>query len=129
AARLAALAAGAPVIVEPAAADYRARLAAAACSVSLFGYNTATDLLAAGTPAVIAPMDEGGEREQQIRAAAFAALPGFHLATDPARLAETVERAIDAPGPPPGLADLSGAEKSARIILDAGQRSGATGPS
>ncbi|QIE57175.1 glycosyltransferase [Pikeienuella piscinae] len=119
AARLQALAAGAPVIVEPAAADYRARLAVAACSVSLLGYNTATDLLTAGTPAVIAPMEEGGEKEQLIRAAAFARLPGFHrlCASDPPSLAAAVETAAAAPGPPPGLVDLSGAETTARIIL------------
>ncbi|WP_340108428.1 glycosyltransferase [Pikeienuella sp. HZG-20] len=117
--RLGRLGRGAPVIVEPATADYRARLAAAACSVSLFGYNTATDLLAAGTPAVILPMSEGEEREQQIRAAAFAGLPGFHRPAGPGpdALAAAVEAAIGAPGPPPGLADLSGAETAARLIL------------
>ncbi|MEL6793619.1 MAG: glycosyltransferase, partial [Pseudomonadota bacterium] len=66
--RLTALAGDAPAIVEPAAPDYRARLGAAACSVSLLGYNTATDLLTAGVPAVIAPMEDGGEQEQRIRA-------------------------------------------------------------
>lgn len=119
AARLTTLAAGAPVIIAPAAPDYRARLAAAACSVSLFGYNTATDLLAAQTPAVILPMAEGGEREQQIRAQAFLRLPGFHRpeAEGAEALAKAVDHAIDHPGPPPGLADLSGAETTARIIL------------
>lgn len=122
AARLQALAAGSAVIVEPAAADYRARLGAAACSVSLLGYNTATDLLSAGTPAVIRPMDEGGEREQIIRAEAFAALPGFHLLTkdDPGALTAAVERALTSPGPPRGLVDLGGAARTARLIIERG---------
>ncbi|MEX2519926.1 MAG: hypothetical protein WD969_11400, partial [Paracoccaceae bacterium] len=126
AARLTEVAANTPgagaVIVEPAAADYRARLAGAACSVSLLGYNTATDLLGAGTPAVIRPMEEGAEREQMIRAEAFAALPGFHLLTrdDPGALAAAVERALAAPGPPPGLVDLDGAARTARIIIEGG---------
>ncbi len=122
AARLRSLAGDAPVIVEPAASDYRARLAAAAVSVSLLGYNTATDLLAAGTPAVIHPMAEGAEKEQTIRAEAFARLPGFHLLREatPKALREAVAKAEAAPGPPPGLADLSGAAQAARIILESG---------
>ncbi|MFN3262921.1 MAG: glycosyltransferase family protein [Pikeienuella sp.] len=121
AARLRALAPGAPLVAEPAAADHRARLAAAACSVSLLGYNTATDLLAAGTPAVISPMREGGEREQLIRAEAFARLPGFRVLDEetPEALACAVEAAIAAGGPPPGLARLDGAARAAEIILEA----------
>ncbi|MEM7522224.1 MAG: glycosyltransferase [Pseudomonadota bacterium] len=117
--RLTALAVDAPLVVEPAAADYRARLAAASCSLTLFGYNTATDLLAAGTPAVIAPMDEGGEREQIIRADAFAGLPGFTRLTarDPRSIAAAVAAATDGPGPARDLVDLNGAARTAEILL------------
>lgn len=115
--RLTALAGDAPVIVEPAAADYRARLGAAACSVSLLGYNTATDILLAGRPALIAPMAEGGEQEQQIRARAFAQLPGIWQITDPAQLGAAVEAACGTSGPPPGLVNMDGAATSARILL------------
>ncbi|MEL7463590.1 MAG: glycosyltransferase [Pseudomonadota bacterium] len=117
--RLTALAGDAPVVAEPAAADYRARLGAAACSVSLLGYNTATDILTAGVPAVIAPMEEGGEKEQRIRAAAFARLPGIAWleAMDPETLLSAVQRATALPGPPAGLVDLNGAETTARIVL------------
>lgn len=119
--RLTALAGDAPVVAEPAAPDYRARLGAAACSVSLLGYNTATDILAAGVPAVIAPMEEGGEAEQRIRAAAFERLPGITRlsALTPRALQGAVAAACRAPGPPPGLVDLSGAETTARLILSA----------
>lgn len=120
AARLGALAADEEIIIEPAASDYRARLAAATCSVSLLGYNTATDLLAAGIPAVIAPMREGGEREQIIRGEAFAGLPGFHLLAElaPASLRGAVDAAIGGPAPAPGAVSLDGAARSAAIIME-----------
>lgn len=109
----------APVVIEPAAADYRARLAGCACSVSLFGYNTATDLLTSGPVAVISPMNEGGEREQIIRADAFARLAGF------ARLAEVtpdaIRKAVDvaiSSGPPTDRkVRIDGAGVSAEILL------------
>lgn len=119
--RLQAMAAGAPIVAEPAAPDYRARLGAAACSVSLFGYNTATDLLAASVPAVIAPMDEGGEREQIIRAKAFARLPGFHMLSNPSAsaLRDAVETAIAGPRRTIN-SPLTGAEATARLLISAG---------
>ena len=119
--RLTAIAGDAPVIAEPAAPDYRSRLGAAACSVSLLGYNTATDILTAGVPAVVLPMQEGGEREQKIRAAAFARLPGVSLleAPDPVALLRAVQAATGSAGPPPGLVNLKGAETAARILLEA----------
>ncbi|MEM7545692.1 MAG: glycosyltransferase [Pseudomonadota bacterium] len=117
--RLTALAGDAPVIVEPAAADYRARLGACACSVSLLGYNTATDLLTAGRPALIAPMREGGEQEQLIRANAFARLPGIWQlgGLDADQLGAAVDAACEAPGPPQGLVDMNGAAASARVLM------------
>lgn len=119
-ARLKALAGGAPVAIEPAAPDYRARLSAAACSVSLLGYNTATDLLAAGTPAVIAPMREGGEQEQIIRADAFARLPGFTLLEEltPEALRAAVGAAVAGPAPDPAAVALDGAAETARIVME-----------
>ena len=64
-------------------------------------------------------MREGGEKEQAIRAAAFARLPGIAMLDQPrpAKLAEAVRRAVRSAGPPPGLVDLSGAETTARILL------------
>ncbi len=63
--------------VEPPRTDYRALLAEAAVSVSLAGYNTVMDLAGCDTPAIVVPFDEYGEREQVIRAARLAGLPGF----------------------------------------------------
>lgn len=109
-----------PARAEPARADYRARLAGAAASVSLAGYNTVADLLGCATPAVIVPMAEGGEREQGIRAAALAAR-GFAVreiaGLDPAGLAAAVEAAVAAgPRRPAGIA-RNGAAESARLLL------------
>ncbi|MEM7269001.1 MAG: glycosyltransferase [Pseudomonadota bacterium] len=109
----------APVIIEPAAPDYRARLGACACSVSLFGYNTATDLMAAGRPAVIAPMAEGDEKEQMIRADAFSGLPGFTI-LDPDTSADELAAAVDnsVEGPSPSGFNLGGAAETARLIAE-----------
>ena len=109
----------APVIIEPAASDYRARLAACACSVSLLGYNTCTDLLLAARPSVICPMREGDEREQRIRAEAFRKLSGFHQLDDvtPDALSDLVENAIAAgPGAPHGV-KMDGAATTAKMLL------------
>ncbi|TVQ56313.1 MAG: glycosyltransferase [Rhodobacteraceae bacterium] len=109
-------------VVEPAAADYRARLGAAAVSVSRFGYNTAVDLLQAGTPAVLVPLD-GAEREQRLRAEAFAGLAQFEtLAEDaltPETLAAAVERAAARGRGGRAAVDLSGVETGARLLLGA----------
>lgn len=109
-----------PAMAEPARADYRARLAGAAASVSLAGYNTVNDLLGCATPAVIVPMAEAGEQEQRLRGSALAGL-GFRLAdieTLTARaLASAVEAAIAAgPRAPAGL-PLDGARRAADWLL------------
>ncbi|MCX7567299.1 glycosyltransferase [Sulfitobacter sp. F26169L] len=65
------------VMIEPARRDFRQMLYHAAASVSLCGYNTAQDILQAGTPAVFIPFDEGNEVEQGIRADALARKSGI----------------------------------------------------
>lgn len=110
---------GAPVIVEPAAADYRARLAGCACSVSLFGYNTATELLTSAPAAVISPMNEGGEREQIVRADAFAKVPGFVRLSEmtPDGLRAAIELALAEGRPNHDEIATDGAEQSAALLL------------
>ncbi len=100
---------------EPARADYRARLAGAAASISLAGYNTACDLLACTTPAVLVPMGDGGEREQGLRAAALTRY-GFRVLHDPDARALRAAVANAAPRPPAPVA-LDGADRSAALIL------------
>ncbi|MEM6355167.1 MAG: glycosyltransferase [Pseudomonadota bacterium] len=108
--------------VEPAAADYRERLARAAVSVSLAGYNTVTDLAPLGTPALIVPDEMGGEREQAIRAEALKGFAGVEVCglqeLSPEGLAVRVERLAEGPRRPPLPLRLDGAERSAALILE-----------
>lgn len=109
-----------PAIVEPAAPDYRARLGGAACTVSLCGYNTATDVLATTTPALLVPMAEGGEREQILRAEALRAFGPRIASIDtltPEQLNTAVERTIAAGPRPPATVNLNGAACAARLLL------------
>lgn len=119
AARLAALG---PATVEPARPDYLALLRRAAVSVSLCGYNTAAEVALSGTPAILVPMEEGGEREQLIRAEAFATLPEVEVRRigdlDPGTLAAAAAEAATRPRRPAPLR-ADGAREAARAILAA----------
>ena len=117
AARLSALG---PAMAEPARADYREMMARAAVSVSLAGYNTAVEAALSPTPALLVPMEEGGEREQLIRAEAFSKLPGLASARIGALTPETPAERVDALARAPRIAAplrADGAAESARIIL------------
>lgn len=112
-----------PATISPLRPDFRALLGGAAAAITLCGYNTALEVLLSGTPTLLVPMAEGGEREQAIRAAAFAALPGLRTAAlddlTPATLAATAAALAASPrtGPPPLRTD--GAAEAARLILAA----------
>ncbi len=122
AAAFAALAGDAPenVLVERARPDFPMMLLNAAVSVSQAGYNTVVDLLAAQTPAVLAPFAGPGETEQTLRAEKLEArglaqcLVEDNLTAE--RLAEAVMRALDGPPPPPHGIALDGARRSAEMI-------------
>lgn len=120
AARIAALRELTPgnVVLEPARPDFRQMLYHAAASVSMCGYNTALDLLQAGTPAVLVPFDDGNEVEQNLRARSLAALPGFKVLRSAdltsARLVQAVADVMaDAPRPASEAPD--GAAETVRI--------------
>jgi predicted glycosyltransferase len=111
-----------PAVVEPNRADYRGRLGGAAASVSLAGYNTILEVLQAGTPSLIVPMEEGGEREQAIRMVAFATQPGLRVATmaglTPQGLADLAGTLAAQPRLGPPAIRMDGAAEAARMILD-----------
>lgn len=65
--------------IEPLRPDFRSLLYHAACSVSMCGYNTALDVLQAGTPSVFIPFDDGGEVEQTLRAKSLSKHPSFKI--------------------------------------------------
>ncbi|NNE52121.1 MAG: glycosyltransferase [Sulfitobacter sp.] len=87
--------AGPNLIAEPARPEFRAMLHRAAASVSLCGYNTALDILQAGTPAIFIPFDAGSEVEQGIRAEALAKQPAITQIRAQDLTAEALLAAID----------------------------------
>jgi predicted glycosyltransferase len=107
--------------------DFTRLLAACRLSVSQAGYNTVTELLAAGVPGVVVPFEgDGGEREQALRAERLAAAGRLTRLREaeltPARLAAAVDRTL-APDPAAGAAqagsskpDLAGVATSARLL-------------
>ena len=106
-------------VIEPARPDFRQMLPRAAASVSMCGYNTALDLLQAGTPAVFVPFDAGGEVEQGLRAGALSALPGIRVLPAAELTPEALNNALaavlaDPPRPTGGL-KFDGAAQSVAI--------------
>ncbi|MEE7490079.1 glycosyltransferase [Methylobacterium oryzae] len=118
----------APGILGRARPDYRALLAGAALSVSQCGYNTAVDLLATGTRAVLVPFEAGGETEQRLRAERLAARGLARVLPEAALTPETLVWAIEAQCalPAPGIhrIDLDGAARTVALVeaLHEGER-------
>jgi predicted glycosyltransferase len=100
--------------------DFRQMLYGAAASVSFCGYNTALDVLQAGTPTVFVPFDDGGEVEQSLRAASLAKLTGIGmLRTDdltPEALLAKVNAVILAPRRAPRTEGLQGAARTVDVL-------------
>lgn len=106
--------------IEPVRPDFRKMLFSAAASVSMCGYNTALDILQAGTPAVFVPFDAGGEVEQSLRAQALAKLNGIEVlrAADlnVPELVKAVRRALRAPARPLVQNSMDGAQRTVDIL-------------
>lgn len=113
---------GSPALLEPARPDFRQMLSHAAASVSMCGYNTALDLLQAGTPAVLVPFDAGKEVEQGLRADALAPLDGMEVLRSadvtPESLCAAVRAALTAPRRQPGGFRFDGAAETVRIACE-----------
>lgn len=112
---------GAPgnVTIEAPHPDFRHRMARAAVSVSLCGYNTALDVLQTGTPAVFIPFDDGNEVEQGLRASALSALPGIAVLRQSELTAQTLRTAVETTvGVPrdPRHNRMDGAAETVRIL-------------
>jgi predicted glycosyltransferase len=105
------------VIVEANRPDFPAILGRARASISQAGYNTCVDLLRARVPAVLVPFAEGKEREQTIRAEAFAAHGLARTVTEATLCPETLEAALTHAKPPPDLGiACEGAARTAKIV-------------
>lgn len=113
---------GSPAVIEPARPDFRQMLPLAAASVSMCGYNTALDLLQAGTPSVLIPFDAGKEVEQGLRANSLAPLNGIEVVSSsdltPDRLCAAVRDAIAAPRRATDGLLFDGATRAVDIAID-----------
>ncbi|MBU0961803.1 MAG: glycosyl transferase, partial [Proteobacteria bacterium] len=88
-------------------------------SISMAGYNTCMNLLAAGIPALLYPFAQN--REQRLRASAFLPTSPFALLgtedLTPARLAEKIKKMLHLPKQK-SRANLHGAATTAKLIGD-----------
>ncbi|MCL6283791.1 glycosyltransferase [Ruegeria sp. 2012CJ41-6] len=82
------------VILEKARPDFRQMLYHATASVSMCGYNTALDLLQAGTPSVLIPFDDGNEVEQGLRADSLAREPFMQVLRSADLTSETLAASV-----------------------------------
>ncbi|MBY6067410.1 glycosyltransferase [Leisingera aquaemixtae] len=113
---------GSPALLEPARKDFRQMLSHAAASISMCGYNTALDLLQAGTPSVLIPFDAGNEKEQGLRAASLAPLNGIEVVRTadltPETLCAAVKAVLHAPPRVAGGFRFDGAARSVEIAAE-----------
>lgn len=109
----------ADVVIEAARPDFRQMLYHAAASVSMCGYNTALDLMQAGTKSLLIPFDEGGEVEQTLRAQSLSHLQGMRMcaAADltSERLLREVTDLVNTPQKAPAKIHFDGAAEAVRI--------------
>jgi predicted glycosyltransferase len=105
------------VTVERNRGDFPGLLKGSRLSISQAGYNTCIDLLRARVPAILVPFAEGNEREQTIRAQAFADA-GLAQVLDEATLTpESLDSAIAAAKPPaPHTISCEGVATTASIV-------------
>ncbi len=97
--------------------DFPAWLAAADLSLSMGGYNTTMNVVAAGCPALVLPFDQN--HEQRLRASRLEKLSALQLLDqqdlDPERLAEKIRTGLERPGKK-GAIQLDGAAVSAELL-------------
>jgi predicted glycosyltransferase len=100
------------VMCEPNRPDFRDLLRHARLSISQAGYNTCVDLLHARCAALLVPFDAGNEREQSIRANAFAQA-GLAQVCTPRELARHIDRV---PAPRAHNIACEGAAQTAKLF-------------
>ncbi|HET7475899.1 MAG TPA: glycosyltransferase [Dermatophilaceae bacterium] len=111
---------GLDVLVQNSRSDLAAVAAHARAAVSMAGYNTVSELLRAGTPALLVPRTRPS-REQQIRAERLAGAGLVEVilpeGLDPSSLREAVDRVLARPRTTPGLVHADGAARAAQVLL------------
>ena len=110
--------AGDNVVVNQFTTDFLSYLAAADLSVSMGGYNTTMNILAAGVPALVWPFPQN--REQRLRAERLADLGALACLENedlrPNRLADAIDQQLSQLNRPPVDIDLDGAANTAAWI-------------
>lgn len=117
--------AGRGVTVERFREDFRSLLAGARLSISYAGYNTTSDILRAGVPAVLVSYSgpDGRESEQKTRAQKLARLGIASTLEDTELSAESLAAVISqvqGTGPAGVEFDLDGAERTADLLMAMG---------
>jgi predicted glycosyltransferase len=109
---------GDEITIEKFTPDFLSYLAAADLSVSMGGYNTSMNILAAGVPALIWPFTEN--QEQRLRAESLAKKAAVRVLQDqdlePYRLAGIMQQMIFPANRDPVPIDLDGAENTAAWV-------------
>lgn len=113
----------AQITVERHTTDFPAYLRHAALSISLAGYNTCMDILAAGVRAVVYPFTGNNNQEQTMRAAKMAAAGRVRMIhageLTPERLTEEARAALETPAAAlETTLDTCGAKKTAAILAE-----------
>ena len=112
--------AGGRVDIQRFTPDFLDYLAAADLSLSMAGYNTSMNLLAARVPALVWPFAQN--REQRLRSERLAGLGALRVLADrdlePPRLAALMDQALAQTARPAVDIDLCGAANTARWIAD-----------
>jgi len=99
---------------------FLAHLGRADLSISMAGYNTCMNIIAARARAIVYPFTGGGNQEQTLRAEKLRALGileviyGEELSAG--RLAEKIMLTVNRPRPEAAALDLKGAEKTAALV-------------
>jgi predicted glycosyltransferase len=111
------------VSIERHTTDFIGWLNRARLSISLAGYNTCGEILAAGTPALVFPFTGGGDNEQTVRARKLETLGLVRVLHPndlaPTTLAEIIAQALThPPAPSPVVIDFDGAKRSAQFLMD-----------
>lgn len=106
------------IVIETFASDFLSYLSAADLSISMAGYNTSMDILAAKVPALVWPFS--ANQEQRLRAERLAGLGALRILDDediqPERMAAIIAQALASPRCVTADVNLEGAENTAKWL-------------
>lgn len=108
--------------LEPYTTSFLSHLKRSDLSISMAGYNTCMNILAAGARAIVYPFTGGDNQEQTIRAEKLCGLGLVEVIQGqeliPENLAEKMALALGKPKPQTAFLDLDGVEKTAAVLTE-----------